>query len=491
METANIGQGATGMTGPVQQITEAREALELVPGVRQEQILSPQLRASLRVLQMDLPTLFAEVRHEAEVNPVVEIENAEDMPPISDELRSEERREEQLPDTPVEDESNPSVSIDEDAVERRQRFFDRQVASVSLQEHLLLQVGSAGFSADERELAELIVGDIDDDGRYVGSFDELMSVMGVSAAALDAVLRRVQAFDPPGVGGRTLRECLEIQVRQLDVPTDVRQLILRIVDKHLRVVAERNVQKLAQCLRVSEDDCQEAVKILRSLEPKPGRPFLANGKHPQFIRPELEVEMSDAGFSLTSCEHELPTLTISPHYREMADDSQTPKETRRYLRERIGSAELLQVAIRRRGETVLRVAEAIFAEQYDFFARGFESLRPLTIEEIAHRTGYHGTTVGRAVRGKYVRTPRGVFELSRFFCVGHLSGGGSESISAVAVKCRLAALVRAEESNAQTDEELTKRLNEDGLRISRRTVAKYRSELGIPSASERTRRRVS
>jgi len=470
--------------------SETHGRLELAPSLRQEQVLSPQLRASLRVLQMDLPTLCAEVRHEAEVNPVVEIENAGDMPIVSAEMRSEERLEEQRPDASVEDESNPSVSIDEEAVERRQRFFDRQVASVSLQEHLLSQIGSAGFSDEERELAELIVGDIDDDGRYVGSFDELSSVMGVSAMTLEALLCRIQSFDPPGVGGRTLRECLEIQVRQLDVPSDVRELVLRIVKGFLRAVAEQKVSSLAKTLSVSENECQAAIKVLRALEPKPGRPFLANGKHPQFIRPELEVEMTGSGFSLTSLEHELPTLTINPLYREMACDEQTPKETRRYLRERIGSAELLQVAIRRRGETVLRVAESVFSEQYDFFVRGFEALRPLTIEEVARRTGYHGTTVGRAVRGKYIRTPRGVFELNRFFCVGHLAdSGGGDSVSAVAVKCRLSALVKAETTAALTDDELAGALIRDGLRISRRTVAKYRSELGIPSSSERQKRR--
>jgi len=463
--------------------------LRLTPGVRQEQILSPQLRASLRVLQMDLPTLCAEVRHEAEVNPVVEVENADPMPPVSDELRSEEVREEQLPDAPVEDDSTPPMGFDEAAAERRQRFFDRQVVSVSLQEHLLSQIGPAGFSADERQLAELIVGDINDDGRYVGSFDELSSVMGVSPSLLEDVLRRVQAFDPSGVGGRTLRECLEIQVRQLDAAPSMRQLVFRIVDGYLRIVAERDIAKLAGLLGVSTDECQEAVKVLRSLEPKPGRPFLANGKHPQFVRPELEVEMTDGGMVLSSCEHELPTLTINPLYQKMASDDRTPKETRRYLRERIGSAELLKVAIRRRGETILRVAEAVFAEQYDFFARGFEALRPLTIEEVARRTGFHGTTVGRAVRGKYIRTPRGVFELDRFFCVGRLVGDGEESVSAVAVKCRLAALVNAEDRESLTDEELAGKLSADGLKISRRTVAKYRAELGIPSAAERLKRR--
>jgi len=463
--------------------------LELTTGLRQEQVLAPQLRACLRVLQMDLPTLVQEVRHEAEVNPVVELEDPSEMTPVSAELRREERSEEPSADAPVEDESNPSVSIDEDAAERRQRFFDRQVASESLQEHLLAQIGPSGLSDADRQLAELLIGDIDDDGRYIGSFEELSAVTGVSEAKIEEVLRSVQTFDPPGVGGRNLRECLGIQARLLEVEPSLRDLVLRIIDGRLGMVARQDLAALADQLGVTEAACREAVAALRTLEPKPGRPFLANGRHPHFIRPELDVEMSGDRLSLTSCEHELPTLTINPVYREMASNAETPKDTQRYLRERIGSAELLQDAIRRRGETVLKVAEAVFSEQYDFFAQGFEALRPLTIEEIARRTGYHGTTVGRAVRGKYVRTPRGVFELSRFFCVGRLAGEGVGLVSAVAVKCRLTNLIKAEEESSLTDEELAQALSEGGAHISRRTVAKYRSQLGIPSAAERTRRR--
>jgi len=463
-------------------------ALELAPSVRQEQILAPQLRACLRVLQMDLPTLVAEVRHEAEVNPVVEVETPDSMTTVSEELRSAERSEERTDESPVDDDSNPSVNIDEDAAERRQRFFDSQVASESLQEHLMVQVGAAGFSRNDRQLAELIIGDIDDDGRYVGSLEELSSVMGVSMAKLTEVLKQVQTFDPPGVGGRNLRECLEIQVVQLEVESSVRQLMLQIVGGQLSQVARKDIDGIATELGVDKQACEQAIRILKTLEPKPGRQFVPSGRQVQFIRPELEAEVGASGISLSSCEHELPTLTINPEYRTMAEDPNTPNDTRAYLRERIGSAELLQDAIRRRGETVLKVAEAVFSEQFEFFQHGFESLRPLTIEEVAKRTGFHGTTVGRAVRGKYIRTPRGVYELSRFFCVGKLSGEGDSLVSAVAVKCRLSSLIKAEHDEVLTDDDLAKALSGEGTRISRRTVSKYRAELGIPSAAERKKR---
>jgi len=463
--------------------------LELVPGMRQEQILAPQLRECLRVLQMDWPTLVNEVRHEAEVNPVVEVESPEDMPPVSAEIRAETRKEEPLPDAPVEDDSNPSVNVDEEAAERRQRFFDRQVASESLQEHLLAQIGSSEIAEADRELAELIVGDVNDDGRYVGSLDELKDIVGAPAERIEAVLAKVQSFDPPGVGGRNLRECLAIQARQLEIEPEIRTAMLAIIDRGLSALARGDVAELAAACEAPERICRAAAEAIRSLEPKPGRPFIAHGKQPQFIRPELEIKVSRSGMELVSCGHELPTLTINPMYRDMAASSETPRETRRYLKERIGSAELLKDAIRRRGETIMRVTESVFAEQYDFFEKGFEALRPLTIEEVARRTGYHGTTVARAVHGKYVRTPRGVYELGRFFCVGRLSAGDAGLVSATSVKCRLSSIVRAEEDEVVTDEKMAEMLSRDGVKISRRTVAKYRSQLGIPPAPERMKRR--
>jgi len=461
----------------------------LVPAVRQEQVLAPQLRECLRVLQMDLPTLAREIRHEAETNPVVEVTEPDAMPVVSEELHQQRRADEATFGTQAEDDLNLSFSVDEEAVERRQRFFDSQVASESLQEHLLAQVGTVATTDVDRQLAELIVGDINDDGRYEGNLDELASVMGLPVELCQNVLRHVQQFDPPGVGGRNLRECLEIQTRQLEVAQPMRQLMLRIIDGHLGLVARQDFETLSAQLGIAPETCLAAVRSLRSLEPKPGRSFLAHGKHPQFIYPEIEVEQAGEGLQLVACERQLPRLTINPYYAEMASDGQTTVETRRYLNERIGKAELLQHAIRKRGETVYRVAEAVFQEQYDFFAKGFEALRPLTIEEIARKTGYHGTTVGRAVRGKYVRTPRGVYELNRFFCVGRL-GEGDAVQSAVAVKCRIVDMIKAETKVGLTDEDLAAEFGKSGLHVSRRTIAKYRAELGIPSAAERIKRRA-
>jgi len=439
---------------------------------------------------MDRQALADEVRHEAEVNPVVEIDDADEMPTVSDEMAAEQRREE-LPETEdFEDESNPSVNIDEEAAERRQRFFDRQVAEESLQEHLMAQVPQTELSEDDALLAEYLIGDIDDDGRYVGSIDELVQVLGVGPDVLERILDCVQRFDPPGVGARDLRECLRIQAAELELPAEMRQHLLKLIDECLELVASGTHAEIAKALQISETECEEVLKILRSLEPKPGRPYQAHGRHTQYIRPEVSIVQEAGGYVLKSCENEMPSISISPFYQAMLDDAKTPAETQRYLRERIGSAMQLQDAISRRGETVMRISEAIFAVQRDFLGGGFDALKPLTIEEVAKRTGYHGTTVGRAVRGKYIRTPRGVFELKRFFCVGKLaSDSEKECVSATVVKRRLATLVGADEGRRMTDEALAAALGRDGVHISRRTVAKYRAELGMPTASQRGRKR--
>jgi len=464
-------------------------SLALAPGVRQETLLAPQLRASLRVLQMDRQALMDEVRHEAEINPVVEIDDVEDTPVVSEEMAAEVRREDPPDDLSVDDDSNPSVNVDEDAAERRQRFFDRQVAVESLQEHLMAQVPQAGFTEDEAQLAEYLIGDIDDDGRYVGSLDELVQVLGVTQENLERVLAGIQCFDPPGVGARSLRECLRIQALELEVAEEVRVRLLQLIDRHLEDVASGNTVGLAESLGIAEAECTEVLKALRSLEPKPGRPYQAHGRHTQFIRPELSVTPSADGFVLKTCESDMPNLSISSFYRAMLEDEKTPAETQTYLRERIGSAQMLQEAISRRGETMMRIAEAIFSVQRDFFDGGFDTLKPLTIEQVAKRTGYHGTTVGRAVRGKYVRTPRGIFELKRFFCVGKLaSDSAAGNVSAVVVKRKLASLVGADGQRRMTDEDLAAALGREGVHISRRTVAKYRAALNMPSTSARGRK---
>jgi len=467
-----------------QEPSESHAAISLAPGVRQETLLAPQLRASLRVLQMDRQALLDEVRHEAEVNPVVEIDDVDDTPVVSEEMSEEARREDPPDETTIEDDSNPTVNFDEAAAERRQRFFDRLVAVESLQEHLLAQVPQSGLSETGAMLAEYVIGDIDDDGRYVGSLEELEQVLGVARGELEHVLSVVQRFDPPGVGGRDLRECLRIQAADLEVAPDVRSQLLKLIDEHLEAVAAGRLERLSAALGITEEACEALLKTLRSLEPKPGRPYQANGRHTQYIRPEICVIPNADGFVLKSCESDMPTLSISTYYQAMMEDADTPEDTQQYLRERIGSAQMLQEAISRRGETVMRIAEAIFNVQREFFRGGFDVLKPLTIEEVAKRTGYHGTTVGRAVRGKYVRTPKGVFELKRFFCVGKLASDTERGVvSAVVVKRKLAGIVSADEHRRLTDEDLVAALSRDGVHISRRTVAKYRAELGVPAAS--------
>jgi len=471
-----------------QEPPDSRSALKLVTGIRQETLLAPRLRASLRVLQMDRQALLDEVRHEAEVNPVVEIDAVEDTPVISEAMAEGVRSEDQKPpevQTAIEDDSNPSVNIDEEAAERRQRFFDRQVAVESLQEHLLAQIPSSGMQEAEAQLAECVIGDIDDDGRYVGSLEDLEQVFGVTQETLARVLGCVQTFDPPGVGARDLRECLRIQATELEIPFELRQLLLKLIDEHLGTAAAGDEAQLASVLGVSPQVCAEVLKILRSLEPKPGRPYQSSGRHTQYIRPEISVMPTADGLVFKSCEADMPTLSISPFYQEMLNNERTSAETQAYLRERIESAQFLQEAISRRSETVRHIAEAIFAVQRDFFTGGFDVLKPLTIEQVAKRTGYHGTTVGRAVRGKYVRTPHGVFELKRFFCVGKLgSDTPTGSVSAVVVKRKLAHLVAGDEHRQMNDEQLAAALGREGIRISRRTVTKYRAELGVSSVSE-------
>jgi len=451
------------------------------------------LRESLRLLQMDRQSLADEIRHEAEVNPVLEVDS-DGVQFVSEAMATDDasRESQQSEDDVSFDDYNPYVSYDEAAAERRQQFFDRQVAEESLQEHLIAQVRTCDFTDEDMMAAEFIVGDIDDDGRFIGSLSELAMVLGCSDRQLEGVLRRVQGFDPPGVAGRDLKECLRIQARQLEVSEGVRSALLRIIDECLEGVARSSHAEMASRLEISEADCQRAVKVLKSLDPRPGRQFHASGSMPVFVRPELRLlpGADGEGVRIVSCFNDLPTVSINVSYSDMASDSSTSEETRKYLQERMAAARRLMDAIQRRGDTIMRIAEAVFAIQGEFLAKGLAGIRPLTITDVAKRTGFHGTTVGRAVHGKYIQTPHGLFELSSFFCVGRLDREAGAAVSATAVKRRLRQLLAAEDDTVLTDGWLSEELSRDGVRISRRTVSKYRAALGIPSAAERSKRKV-
>ena len=312
-----------------------------------------------------------------------------------------------------------------------------------------------------------------------------MTVVGVTKEEAEEGLRVVQQLDPPGVGARTLAEALKIQMDFLGLEEPLLELI--IVD-HLDDVAANHFRKISRALKVSEPQVREAVDLLRSLNPRPAGAY-SPGPSPGYIVPDVTVRRFDDEWLIIPNNDSIPTLRVSPRYRSMLrSGSEADDETRRYLKDKIRSAESFIKNIDRRKDTVSRITQIILEVQSEFFDDGKGPLRPLRLEDVAVELGVHLSTVSRGVTGKYMATPYGLFELKHFFAGGYRTSTGMD-IASTSIKQRLRELVADEDvSKPLSDQKLAELLSAEGVTVARRTVAKYREELGIDPSWARRRR---
>ena len=475
----------------------------------QSQTLAPQMRQSLKMLQMTALDLAAELRQQMQENPV--IEDVRD--PRESQLSvaaPEEHAGKSAADGDMELDFTPegaaaenilgaedghldyflgnmeSASGDEEAASRRQRLFDTQCSAETLQEHLLAQVPFADLDEQGRVLAELLLSNIADSGMFNGSYPDILMATGVTEQRLEAVRRRILKFDPAGCGWRDPRECLLAQMDKLDDSPwegEVRKLIAY----HLPDVAAHREALLCEKLKLTPDELAQALAALRVLDPYPGhdKRFVPATDRPEYVHAEIHAVKKDDRWTAVVETRDLPDIRISPRYLKMLDDPNTSEEARAYVRERVRAAEALIEAVERRQDTIRNIAQEIIDAQPDFFEKGFSALRPLTMQTVADKVGVHGTTVSRTVHDKYMTTPFGTVELRRFFTSGLATEAGGQ-MSNVAVQDRLKALVDAEDkAHPLSDDRLAALLKAEGIEIARRTVAKYRKALKIPGTSER------
>ena len=458
--------------------------LSLQQGQKQSQQLAPAVRQSVRMLAMNLPDLRQEIVRAIACNPLIEdVDHALERP-MADAVSQNDRRESEAASAMPEDEAVPSVNPGEDDVERRQRFFDNQVGQETLQEHLERQISVSDIPGRDHALAETLIGDLNDDGYFDGSLPDIVMVSGESEAHVLEVLAAIGRFDPPGCGARTLKECLLAQMEKLDDSpweAEVRALI----ENHLEDIAAGNVGRILGSLGITRAEYAEALRELRSLDPKPGRAFPSSGSANRIVKPEVHAVLDGYRWIAEVDERSLPEIKISPRYLKMIEDPSVSKETREYLQERLAAAHQLNDAIEHREETIRRITQEIFDRQPGFFKEGLKGLKPLTMVEIAQKVGVHPTTVSRTVNDKYVSTPKGTVELRRFFTHGIETSGG-EMVAKDAVHEAIKSLVDAEDGRSPLpDEAIAAKLKERGFPVARRTVAKYRGIIGIPGASER------
>ena len=471
----------------------------------QKLIMTPQLRQAIAILQLSSQDLAAMVETELLENPVLEADAGENVPADSSEPAGGEdlsaAQEAPLPEPAPE----PEKAMEDRYAEWAEYFDggsaglksprntdDRCVGDlycervVSLQEHLETQLHFCTMDKPRQRVGEYLIGCIDDNGYLNCTLAEAAAALKTDEAIAAEVLEVIQTFDPLGVGARDLKECLRIQIRHLrqERPELDAELVWSIVDGCLGLVAEGRYRQIAEQLGSTPQAVQRAVDLIKTLDPKPGRSF-GGSSQLAYIIPDITVERVNAGYQILINDSHVPQLHINPYYRQVIRDAD--HEAKKFVEGRIHSAVWLIKSIDQRRRTLYNVMEALVEMQRDFFDRGPRGLRPLTMKKVADRIGVHESTVSRAVANKYAATPHGLRSLHSFFSAS-IQGRGGEEVAAVTVKNVLKELVEAEDATAPlSDQALTDILNRRGMAVSRRTVAKYREELGIASSSRRRR----
>ena len=454
----------------------------------QSMVLAPRMLRGLDMLAMSLPELRAELNRELETNPVIEdVERTLEKDTVSQKEREAADRERSQEDDYPEDDSAPDsfYEADAEAMDRRRSFLESRTTEETLEEHLLSQIATSEIDEAHFQLAEILIGELNDDGYFSGSIPDLVMVTGESEEKIREVLGVIMTFDPPGCGATTLEECLLAQIDKLDsspYQDEVRELL---ENRLLKDVAEGRLANVEKALGISHERYADVLSALRTLDPRPARAYSRSGKGVNYVNPEVHAVKTVNGWEARVDARSLPEIRISPRYLKMLEDPATDAETKEYIRAKIASVKELKDAIAKREETVTDIAQAIFDAQSGFFEHGLKGLRPLTMQEIADAVGVHAATVSRTVNDKYVSTPRGTVELRRFFVSGFATADGG-LVSKDAVYDALKEIIGSEDrSKPFSDDKISELLKATGYSVARRTVAKYRAALGIPGASER------
>ncbi len=449
-----------------------------------QQVLAPQLQQSLLILQAPLLELRNLVQQEMETNPVLEDlpnEPSPDEPnraePSADDNFKEEfdklaRLDEEWRDYMAQSSSYSGRS--QEAKDKRQFFFDSIATEETLQQHLMGQLNQTALAANDRKAAEIIVGNIDDNGFLQSTPEEMSLTSGIPKEDFEKMLALIQSFYPPGVGARDLRECLLIQLQREGKQSS---LEYKIISEHMEDLGKRRFPEIARRMGTGVEQVQKGANNIARLNPRPGQAFSAAPQN--YVLPDVTVEKVNGDYQIILNNEQIPHLRISNTYKDIIAQDNNGSEVKDYVRDKIRSGKFLIRSIHQRQQTISNIAHQIVSRQRDFFEHGTSQLKPMTMGEIAEAVGVHETTVSRAVSGKYMATPQGVFEMKYFFTPGYQTATG-ESMSNTSVKEAILDLVKHEDGNAPlSDQEIVEILRARGIPIARRTVAKYRTELNI------------
>ncbi len=454
---------------------------------RQVHVLAPQLMLSLKILQAPAAELQEIVLQELQVNPVLEEVAQEETNLTSPEDSDVGNEELTDPDRDLLEYLEGGTFANaqrehrnREADERRQHFWDSIPSEVTLTEHLMRQARTGELTPEELEIFEYVVGNLDDNGFLSMLLEDIASAKNASVAAVEKVVRALQNMDPPGLGCKDVRESLLCQLEVLGKEDSLEAQMLR---EHYDLLLKRKIPVLAKIYGVTTDAIQAAINAIGTLYFAPGRRFVH--QHEQSIIPDVTVVKEAGVWSIILNKESLPRLGISSLYKRLLGNAQLATTERAYIKGKIHSGRLFIHAIDQRQHLLQRMTEKLLEFQRDFFESGISHLKPLKMQEMAHALNVHETTISRAVSNKYLATPHGILPFRSLFTSGIPNNDG-DVISSTTIKESLRKLIASEPpSSPLSDQQLSRLLTKNNTPIARRTVSKYREELGIASATLR------
>jgi RNA polymerase sigma-54 factor len=447
---------------------------------QQRLLMTPELRQAIAILQMSTLELSEYIQKELEENPFLE---------EREELGEAERQNTEGDSGKIQEWldffHDRDIGYIPKEIEEEKSYDNFLTRRPSLYEHLEFQLHVASKKEDDLAVGAYLIGSIDKNGYLCVDLDEVALKLNVSRTKVDEALTLIQSFHPHGVGAMDLAECLLLQLRHYGKETEIAN---KIINSHLEDLARGRLNKIAQILSVPVQQVQEVCDLIRTLDPKPGLQY-SNNNEIKYILPDVFVEKVEGEYIVIVNDTNFPRLKINQVYESILRQPNTfPQDARKYLEEKMGSAIWLIRSIEQRRMTLYKVARCIVDIQTDFLNFGVEYMKPLNLRQVAEIIEVHESTVSRATTNKYIQTPQGLFELKYFFSAGVKMDCSSQKISAKSIKHMVEEIIAQEDQTKPlSDDAIAKILNNKGIQISRRTIAKYRQELGILSAMARKR----
>jgi RNA polymerase sigma-54 factor len=460
---------------------------ELSLSQTQKLIMTPELRQAIQILQFNNVELSEYLNNQLEANPFLEVVEKKDDNEKDSSYADDDNSNDKI-DWKEVIERYDDISYKANAVatdtENRQSFESYTSKKASLKEHLMLQLGMSAKTQKERKIGEFLIESLDRKGYLSSTIHDISLQINESHIDVEKTLHLLHSFDPVGVGARNLSECLMLQLKEKGIQDRNAYLI---VDKYLDDIATNKMQKISKELGIPVQRVQSICDIIKMLEPKPASGFIVDSDNIRYIVPDVTIEKINDEYIILVNDSNLPILSISSYYKQLANDI-NDKEASKFLSDKLNSSMWLIKSIEQRRSTLYKVVESILKFQKNFFDSSDGNLKPLILRDVADDISVHESTVSRATNGKYVQSPRGLFELKYFFTSSLSDDNSNEGVSSTNVKSQIKEIIdRENPTKPMSDQKIADTLANKGINISRRTVAKYRDEMMIPASSMRRR----